>query len=190
MYRLIADRQAVEDYIKVIAPNVGVDPTTISPALYAVLRHHSRPLITDIYGDSVPTVMMLVTIRTDHSNEVLVPDGGNFFTDCTDSYPNEHPLDDTVMLAAKSLVDRLFDCGERISEVIMRTTVYPLGACVRDDQVYVYSNVVIDHTLKTEEIFKTKGCHFKPITSITPTSPLEEELLKHLTLVKGGDTDV
>ena len=190
MYRLIADKGMLNDFVNAIAPAVGTDPTTINQNLYVLLRQHSRPLIDSIFGDSVPTVKMLVTIRTDLSNEVLVPDDGKFYTDCTSSYPNEHPLDDTVMLAAKSLVDRLFDCGENIPRVIQRTTVYPLGACLRDDQVIVYSNVVIDHTLKNDPIFKTKGCHFEPITSITPTSPLEEELLKHLILVKGGSENV
>ena len=190
MYRLIVDKQMLDDYVNAIAPSVGADPSTIHQALYVLLRHHSRPLIDSIFGESIPPVKMLVTIRTDRSNEVLVPDDGKFYTDCTDSYFDEHPLDDTVMLAAKSLVDKLFDCGDNIPAVIQRTTVYPLGACVRDDRAYVYANVVIDHTLKNDSIFKTKGCHFESITSITPTSPLEEELLKHLTLVKGGNESV
>ena len=190
MYRLVTDKLAVDDYVKAIAPTLGVDPTTFNGALYVLLRHNSRPIIDSIFGEAIPPVKMLVTIRTDRSNEVLVSDDGKFYTDCTSSYPNEHPLDDTVMLAAKSLVDRLFDCGDDIVKVIPRTTVYPLGACVRDDQVFVYVNVVIDHTLKTEEVFKTKGCHFESITDLTPTSPMEEELLKHLTIVKGGETDV
>lgn len=190
MYRLIVDKAVLSDYVNAIAPTVGTDPTTFNQALYVLLRHHSRPLIDSIFGDSVPSVKMLVTIRTDLSNEVLVPDDGKFYTDCTSSYPNEHPLDDTVMLAAKSLVDRLFDCGDNIPLVIRRTTVYPLGACVRDDQVYVYVNVVIDHTLKTDKVFKTKGCHFEKIASITPESPLEKELLSKLILVKGESNHV
>lgn len=190
MYRLIVDKAVLSDYVNAIAPTIGSDPTTFNQTLYVLLRQHSRPLSDSIFGDSVPPVRMLVTIRTDLSNEVLVPDDGKFYTDCTASYPNEHPVDDTVMLAAKSLVDRLFDCGENIPFVIRRTTVYPLGACVRDDQVYVYVNVVIDHTLKNAQIFKTKGCHFEKITDLTPTSPLEEEMLKHLILVKGESTNV
>lgn len=185
MYRLIVDKLVLDDFVNAIAPTVGTDPTTVNQALYVLLRHHSRPLIDSIFGDSVPPVKMLVTIRTDLSNEVLVPDEGKFYTNCSASYPNEHPLDDTVMLAAKSLVDRLFDCGDNIPLVIRRTTVYPLGACIRDDQVYVYVNVVIDHTLKTDKVFKTKGCHFEKIASIIPTNPFEEELLSKLILVKG-----
>ena len=187
MYRLIVDKVALDDYVKVIAPFGNIPPSTINQSLYFLLRHHSRPLTDSIFGESVPAIRFLVTIRTDRSNEVLVPDDGKFYTDCTSSYPNEHPLDDTVMLSAKRLVDQLFDCGDDIVEVIKRTTVYPMGACIIEDTVYVYSNVVIDHTLKSDSIFKTKGCHFEHITSITPTSPLEEELLKNLTLVKGGN---
>lgn len=190
MYRLIVDKMVVDDYVKVIAPTVGSNPTTINQTLYVLLRQHSRPLIDSIFGDSVPPVKMLVTIRTDLSNEVLVPDDGKFYTNCTSSYPNEHPLDDTVMLAAKSLVDQLFDCGDNIPLVIRRTTVYPLGACVHNDQVYVYVNVVIDHALKNDRIFKTKGCHFEKIVDLTPTSPLEEEMLNHLILVKGESENV
>lgn len=189
MYRLIVDRGVVDDYVNAIAPTVGDSPETISPAFYSILRHHSRPLISSIFGDSVPPVRMLVTIRTDLSNEVLVPDEGKFYTDCTSSYPNEHPLDDTVMLSGKSLVDNLFDCGDNIPFVIQRTTIYPLGACVINDQVYVYSNVVIDHTLKNDPIFKTKGCHFENITDQSPENALEKELLSKLTIVKGDNTN-
>ena len=189
MYRLVADVMGINDFVNVIASYLSVDPASINAPLYVFLRPHSRPLIDSIFGASVPTIKFLVTIRTDLSNEVLVPDDGKFYTDCTSSYPNEHPLDDMVMLSAKSLVDKLFDCGDDIPSVIKRTTVYPLGACFRDDQVYVYVNVVIDHTLKTDPIFKTKGCHFDSIINITPTSSLEEELLKHLTIVKGENSN-
>lgn len=190
MYRLIVDKSVLSDYVNAVAPTVGSNPTTFNKTLYMLLRQHSRPLIDSIFGDSVPPVRMLVTIRTDLSNEVLVPDDGKFYTDCTASYPNEHPLDDTVMLSAKSLVDQLFDCGENIPSVIRRTTAYPLGACVHEDRVYVYVNVVIDHTLKNEEFFKIKGCHFENIIDLSPTSPLEEEMLKHLVIVKGDKDNV
>lgn len=189
MYRLILDKAVLEDYVNAIAPTVGVKPNTLCPHLYTLLRVHSRPLIDSIFGDAVRTVRMLVTIRTDRTNEVLVPNDGKFYTDCTASYPNEHPLDDTVMLAGKMLVDKLFDCGDNIPEVIKRTTIYPIGACVIDDQVYVYSTVVIDHTLKSDPIFNIKDCHFESITSLSPASPLEEELFKHLTIVKGDEED-
>ena len=185
MYRLVVDREVVNDYVNVISNTAGVKPETMHPAFYSILRQHSRPLISSIFGDSVPPVRMLVTIRTDLSNEVLVPDDGKFFTDYTDEYFDEHPLDDTVMLAGKSLVDKLFDCGDNLPLVIRRTTVYPIGACVRDDKVYVYVNVVIDHTLKNDPIFKTKDCHFEKIATVIPTSPLEEELLSKLVIVKG-----
>ena len=190
MYRLVVDKMVLDDYVKVIAPTVGTNPTTVNQALYVLLRQNSRPLIDSIFGDSIPSVKMLVTIRTDLTDEVLVPDDGKFYTNCTSSYPNEHPLDDTVILAAKSLVDSLFDCGDNIPLVIRRTIAYPLGACVYEGQVYVYVNVVIDHTLKNERIFKTKGCHFEKISNLSPKDSLEYELLKKLTLVKGENTNV
>ena len=190
MYRLIVDRTIINGYVDIIAPSLDIDSATINTTFYKILRQHSRPLIDSIFGYPVPNVNMLVTIRTDLSNEVLVPDDGKFYTDCTSSYPNEHPLDDTVILAAKSLVDKLFDCGDNTPLVIKRTTLYPLGAFVRYAQAYVYVNVVIDHTLKNDSIFKIKGCHFEKISDIIPTNPMEEELLKNLAIVKGDKINV
>lgn len=190
MYRLIVDKQALSDFVKVTAPCIGVDPSTFNAPLYEHLRSFSRPLIDSIFGDSVPTVRMLVTIRTDLSNEVLVPDNGKFYTDCTASYTDEHPIDDTVILSAKSLVDRLFDCGDDTPQVIRRTIVYPVGASIIDDQVYVYVTVVIDHNLKSDKIFKIKDCHFEKISSIVPTNKLESKILDKLVIVKGGSYNV
>ena len=190
MYKLVADIDALDDYVSSIAPSLGTSPDSIDQSLYVLLRHHSKSVKDSLSGDSDIPVIMLVTIRTDLSNEVLVPDDGKFYTDCTSSYPNEHPLDDMVILAAKSLVDRLFDCGDNTPLVIRRTTVYPLGACVRDDQVYVYVNVVIDHDLKTDRIFKTKGCHFEKIKEQSPESALEKELLNHLILCERRNSNV
>lgn len=185
MYRLILDRGIASVYTNAVAPSIGANPDKLHAPFYPFLRKYSRTLEDSIFGDSVLPVKMLVTIRTDRSNEVLVPDDGKFYTDCTSSYPNEHPLDDTVILAGKTIVDKLFDCGENLAEVIRRTTIYPVGGCILDDQAYVYTHVVIDHTLKNSEIFNVKGCHFEHITSLSATNHLEEELLKSLILVKG-----
>lgn len=190
MYKLVADIDALDVYVSTIAPTLGVSPDSINQSLYVLLRHHSKPVNDSMLGDSDVPVIMLVTVRTDLSNEVLVPDNGKFYTDCTSSYPNEHPLDDTVILVAKSLVDKLFDCGDNTPLVIRRTSVYPLGAFVYDDQVYVYVNVVIDHALKTDRIFKTKGCHFEKIEDQSPESALEIELLKHLILCERRNSNV
>ena len=190
MYRLILDRAVMNDYVKVIAPSVNSNPDTFNATLYTLLRQHSRPLELSIYGDSIIPVRMLVTIRTDLSNEVLVPTNGLFYSDCTLPYPSKHPVDDVVMLSAKTLVDRLFDCGDNTPLVIRRTIVYPIGACIYRDEVYVYVNVVIDHTLKNDQIFKTKGCHFEEILYLTPNNSLEGEMLKRLTIVKGDNNHV
>ena len=164
-------------------------PQSLKSYFYQILRQNSIPVSTDISCEGFRPVKMLVTIRTDRSNEVLVPNKGQFYTDCTASYPNKHPIDDMVMLSAKRLVDELFNCGDDIVAVIQRTTVYPIGACVFDNKVYVYINVVIDHTLKNESFFKTKGCHFEPIQSLSPETDLGKELIKHLTIVKGDSAD-
>ena len=185
MYRLVVDSSPLNDYKVAIAPAGNSNPNAVTQSLYLFLRQHGRPLDDTIFSERVSDIKMLVTIRTDLTNEVLVPDDGKFYTDCTASYPSRHNLDDTVMLSAKSLVDKLFDCGDNIPLVIRRTTVYPTGACINDNQVYVYVMVVIDHTLKADEIFNIKGCHFENISDLSADSQLETELLKRLTIVKG-----
>lgn len=185
LYKLVLDKAVLNEYVNVIAPAMGVSPSTISPAFYPILRQNARPVETSIFGDSVVPVRVLVTIRTDYSNEVLVPAGGLFYTDCTAPYWTEHNLDDSVMLSAKILVNRLFDCGDDILRIIQRTSFYPIGACVVDNTVYVYVNVVIDHALKSDPAFKLRGCNFEEILYLTPNNSLEGEMLKRLTIVKG-----
>lgn len=189
MYRLVADEGALNLYLNTLDLAVDANPSTFNQALYVFLRHHSRPVTDCIFeGGFFNPVKMIVTIRTDLSNEVLVPDCGKFYTDCTASYPDAHPIDDVVMLAAKSLIDNLFDCGDDLFSVIPRTIAYPVGACVYNDEVYVYVTVVIDHTLKRENFFRVKGCHFEHIANLSPANTLEEELINKLVIVK-GDAD-
>ena len=179
MYKLIVD-----DFEKLIE-EMGEYSNKVSQHFYPVLDRHSRPCDDSIFGDNRRTVRMLVTIRTDRTDEVLVPTDGKFYTECTQSYPNEHPLYDTVLLAAKSLVDSMFDCGDDIQKVIVRTSLYLVGVCVVNEQVYVYVNVIIDHTLKDEEFFVLKDCTFESIKKLIPCSPLEEDMISKLILVKG-----
>lgn len=138
-------------------------------------------------------VKILVTVRTDYSNEVLIDHRvSNFYTDCTPDNPNNHILDDLILLSAKSLIDSLFDCGDNISEVIRRTQVYPLGARLFEGEVYVYVNVVIDHTLKSDPKFKIKDSHFFKIKDLYPRSlnpALEEDMIKNLIIVKESSKD-
>lgn len=185
LYKLVLDKVALNEYVNTIAPAMEVSPSTISPAFYPILRQNARPVETSIFEDSVVPIRVLVTIRTDYSNEVLVPTHGLFYADCTVPYWVEHSLDDSVMLSAKTLVTRLFDCGDDIPRIIQRTTCYPIGACVVDNTVYVYVNVVIDHTLKSDPAFKLRECHFEEILYLTPNNSLEGEMLKQLTIVKG-----
>ena len=190
MFKLIFDESYVEAYREYLSKCQGVSPDKINSFSYAFLSLYTRPIVSSIFGERFYPVKILVSIRTDHTNEVIVPDNGKFYTDCTAQYPNVHPLDDTIILAAKSLVDKLFDCGEDIVKVIPRTIPYPVGACIVDKTVYVYMNVVIDHKLKEEEFFKLKDCHFESIESLSTTSPLEEDLKHSLILVKGDTKNV
>ena len=188
-YILSVDKGVVNDYVNTIAPEVGINPKSVDPYLYIFLRNHSKPVSSETVGDNVLPVRMFVSVRTDLTNEVLVNEAGSFSIDCTSSYPSQHPIDDTVLLAGKQAVDFTFDCGEHLLEVIQRTTIYPLGACVIEGEVYVYINVVIDHTLKDNPHFKTKGCEFKSIQSLSTKHPVEKAMLKKLAIVKGGVSD-
>ncbi len=180
MYKLIVD-----DFEKLIE-EIGEDSNKMSPQSYPILKRHCRPCIDSTFGGNMRPVRMLVSIRTDRTNEVIVPTDGKFYTDCTSAYPREHPLDDMILLAAQSLFNKVFDEGmTQNTNAILRTTVYPVGACVIDEQVYVYTHVVIDHTLKSEEYFHLTDSRFESIIDLKPTSALEEELIKKLIIVKG-----
>ena len=167
--------------------DVGGDHSSVTPQLYRFLNMVSESCDVSVADeDSRKTIKFLVTIRTDLTNEVLVPENGLFFTNCTRYYPDEHPLDDMVMLSAQKLVLDLFDCGDYLPMFIQRTTVYPIGACIQNDEPYVYVNVVIDHTLFDEECFNIKDCSVVKIEDLVTNSTLEERLLNSLALVKGG----
>ena len=182
MFKLILDEEKLKDFNKFLE-NFQVHPDSLSKFTYAFLSGHSRPVVSSLLGERFIPIRMLVSIRTDRTNELIVPENGMFFTNCTAEYPNEHPLDDTVLLAAKSLVDKLFDCGEDIVKVIPRTAPLPIGACYINDAFYVYVNVVIDHTLKDESFFKLKDCKYVNISDLTYTSDLEKELIDSLAVV-------
>lgn len=187
MKRLCVSNYWVEAYKR-----DGDSPSLVSPLLYKLLGRVSAPCdisVPDV-AEVQKTIKFLVTIRTDTTNEVLVPENGIFFTNCTSYYPDEHPLDDMILLSAQKLVLQLFDCGEYLPEYIQRTTVYPVGACLIDDEPYVYVNVVFDHSLFEETNFHLKGCEVVSIESIIPNSTLEESLLNSLAIVKGESKDV
>ena len=180
MFKPTLERSKVPLYLDFF-PEASTDH--ISGFFSRFLLSMSRPVETPVSEDMYIPIKMLVSIRTDRTNELIVPDDGKFYIECPDEYPNEHPLDDLVLLVAKKAVDKYFDCGEDIVKVIPRTVPYPVGACLKDDVIYVYVNLAVDHTLKSEEFFKIKGCHYESITSITPSNDLESELLGSLTLV-------
>lgn len=163
------------------------NPESVTPLCYKFLNHVSEPCDLSVPDEECKTIKFLVTIRTDLTNEVVVPKDGMFFTNCTQYYPEEHPLDDMVILAAQKLVLDLFDCGELLPMFIQRTTLYPVGACIINDEPYVYVNVVIDHTLFEEASFNLKDCSVVKIADISPNSTLEDVLLNSLAIVKGGN---
>lgn len=163
------------------------DSKSLTSLCYNFLKRVSFPCDVSVADVDQKTIKFLVTIRTDTTNEVLVPTDGMFFTNCTRYYPEEHPLDDMILLAAQNLVLQLFDCGELLPMFIQRTTVYPVGACIVNDEPYVYVNVVIDHTLFDEASFNLKDCYAVPIESIRTNSTLEDTLLNSLAIVKGGN---
>ena len=143
----------------------------------------SMTVETPVSEEQFIPIQMLVSIRTDRTNELIVPDDGKFYIECPTEYYTEHPLDDLVLLVAKRAVDEYFDCGEDLLKVIPRTVPYPVGACLRDDVIYVYVNLLVDHTLKSEEFFKLKGCHYEDFSSVTPANDLESELIGSLAIV-------
>lgn len=182
MYKLIVDGGRLKDYFDMLR-NYSIDPESLSGITYKLLRLYSRPVVSSIFGAPLVPVKMLVSVRTDRTNELIVPDNGKFYTDCTAEYPNEHPLDDTVMLAGKMFVDKYFDCGEDILKVIPRTAIYPVGACFIDHTFYVYINIGVDHTLKNESFFKLKDCHYEKIEDLTVGNALECQLKDSLAIV-------
>lgn len=186
MFNLFIDNGVVNDYRDVICKEVGTVPSKVEPSFYSyILRHCSKSLRVPVSEETYKPVHFLVSIRTNHTNELIVPKNGKLYTDCTSDYPDEHPLDDMTILAAKKIVDYLFDCGEHITEIIPHTMPYVIGAMLFNDTPYVYVNVVIDSKLKDNEHFKLKDCEYVPIQSIKPTNEFEESLLNSLIIVKG-----
>lgn len=130
------------------------------------------------------------TIRTTYSNEVIVPKGGRFYTDCTESHDREHSLYDCILLAGRRLVLSIFDCGDKLSRVIERSTIYPVGALVARSQVVIYVTIVIDSGLKEESFFNLKDSSFQSIQSLTASNYVESQLLSKLVIVKGENENV
>ena len=182
MYRLIVDD--VNKFRKDIEPFSD----KVAQMSYVVLRQHSRPVVDSIFGGNIRPVKILVSVRTDRTNEIIVNEDGAFYIDCTASYPNLHPLDDTVLLSAKSAIEKTIDCHKDLESIITRTSPYPVGACIVDDCIYVYMNVVIDHTLKSEEYFNlNEGYRLESIKNLTPKTKLDKVLKDSLVLVKGDN---
>ena len=187
MHNLFIDEGVLNDYKTVICEEAGLSPSKVEPSFYSyILRHCSKSLPVPVSGETFKPIRFLVSIRTNHTNELIVPRDGKFYTDCTSDYPDEHPLDDMSILAMKKLVDERFDCGEHTPEIISHTMPHVVGALIHNDIPYVYADVVIDSKLKDNEHFKLRDCEFVPIQSIKPNDGLEESLLNSLAITKGG----
>ena len=188
MYRLIYDREYLSGYHEILK-EFGVSEEHFSATSYRAFSPLCRPVVSSIHGGDLLPVRILVSIRTDRTNELIVPDDGKFYTDCTTEYPSQHPLDDACILAMKSMVDKYIDLGGVVSSVIPRTVPLIVGACCVSDVFYVYATVVVDHTLKSEPFFKLKGCHYEKIADITPADDMESRLLQSLPIVnmQGGE---
>lgn len=191
MYNLFIDEGILNDYKEVICNEVGLSPSKVESSFYSrILRHCSKSLRVPVSDKAIKPIRFLVSIRTNITNELIVPQNGKFYTDYTAEYPDEHPLDDMTILAAKKIVDELFDCEEHITEIVPYTMPYVVGAMIWDDIPYVYANVVLDSKLKDNEHFKLRDCEFIPIQSIKPNDGLEESLLNSLIITRGESKNV
>ena len=191
MFNLFIKEEVLNDYKNNFCEKAGINPSNIVTTFYShFLREFSESHRVPVSDDTFKPVRFLVSIRTDYTNELIVPKNGKFYTDCSSSYPNEHPLDDMAILASKKLVEELFDCGEHITEIIPHTLPHVMGATLHEDIPYVYIHVVIDSKLKDNEHFKLKDCDYVPIHSIKPCDGLEKTLVSSLIIVKGGNENV
>ena len=164
-------------------------PNRLSTFFYAFLRVFEKPVESPISGEEYIPIKMLVTIRTDRTNEVIVPDDGKFYTDCTSEYPDIHPLDDRALLAAKSMVLKYFVDSD-FTKVIPGTVPLPVGACYRDGVIYVYVTLIVDHKMKSWDCFKLKDCHYEKISDLIVTDDLEAELVGSLVPVNMQSEEV
>ena len=161
----------------------------LSTFFYHFLRAFEEPVESSISEEGHIPIKMLVTIRTDRTNEVIVPDDDKFYTDRTCDYPNQHPLDDRALLAARSMVLKYFADSD-LTKVIPRTVPLPVGACYRDGVIYVYVTLIVDHKLKSEDYFKLNGCHYERISDLIVTNDLEAELVGSLVPVNMQSEEV
>ena len=185
---MIEYKQSVRDllgYIKEL-DKLGVDMNSVEPKSYDVLTLHNvsvRPV-----GHCRNDIKMFVSIRTDITNEIIVDREGNFYWDCTQSFPTELFLDEAALVAAKSLVLKVFNCGKGLHKVIVRTSAQPVGAIISESEVCVYVNVVIDHTLKHESFFKIdEGYKFIKIRDliVDGNNKFSVKLRESLRIVRG-----
>lgn len=160
----------------------------ISPANFADIYNLS---FLDDTNSGHP-IHFLVSVRTDYSNEVVCNDS-TFYFDCEVSI-NEAlaPFEDLLYLSCKEAVHKVFGCKDTLPQIIRRSDVSAVGACIIDSVPYMFSTVVLDHKLKSESYFNLlEGMSLKPIQSLSAQNKLEEALIPHLIIInRGGESNV
>lgn len=183
MYKTVVEMEEFERYLKTL-DNMGENIHDVSKVAYVGLRQ----IVTNLEDFIRPhiDVNMLVTMRTDKTNEVLVDKTGKFFWDYSEQYPDKHTLDDLVLLSAKELVDDVFKALGHFDtlSIIQRSTVYPVGSLVHEGAVFVYVNLVIDHTLIEEPFFQLKDGYLLNKIQGLRTDHFSDKLKTSLALVK------
>lgn len=183
-YRMHVNKDSISDYVT-MSPHTGAKPENVEPLLYNFLKMTSENVADSEFDLKHIPIRFLVSLRTDTTNQIVAPIKGNFYTDCTKSYSDEHLLDDLSILSARELVLSLFRNHDYLPVIIPRTAMYPIGACYIDGVVYVYSNVVIDHTLLEDPNVDFNDCELIDIKDLVRGTPLEESLINSLAIVGG-----
>lgn len=175
----------VED-LEAFKNTIDSNPAGFSSDTYNCLREHVKTYEWDEKSLEDKHVILLGTMRTAFSDEVVLDEGGSFFTDCYYCHSEEFDLDDSILLGARYLVEKLIDTNsiEGLREVAHNSIPSPLGACVIGDTVLVYFTVNLNDRVKR---FDVKGEYVK-IEDLFPTNQLELFMLSKLPVVqkKGG----
>ena len=72
MYKLVVDD--INKFMEQIAPTHSL----VKPESYLNLRQYSRPVIDSIFSETMRPVRVIVSIRTDCSNEIVCFENDNF----------------------------------------------------------------------------------------------------------------
>lgn len=167
------------------------DSTTdkFSPRNYYILREHTDEIsLNDRRFEGLKFVRFITTLRTDLSNEVIV-DSDNKFYGITEveALSNGLDLDNYVLLNAKNYLESIMESN--VVNIVLNTTVIPLGVRIYNDEVYVYSVIVIKKEATESEYFNlVEGCSLKKIEELN-VEGLEHNLKDRLIIVGGKNNE-